>query len=187
MSSNAFIDGRDLKKVADQLKLVPKEIPGATASAINRTLDYTATQVKKEVTKVYAIKQGEVAATITKKKASKSDLNAYIQSKGRTIKLSKFPFNPKSSSKRGRKVKVKVKKQEGYKTLNTSPSAFVQNIGGINIWKRKGKKRFPVKVLSSLSVPQMVSSKEIMPIIEKKSAEKLQERVEHEIEWRLNK
>lgn len=188
MANNTFINDKEIKQIAIKLHQFPKQIPGATASALNRTLDYTATLTKKEVTNMYAIKQKEVNSTLKKKRASKSSLNASIQSKGQTIALSKFPHNPKQYRPRNKKVKVKVKKQEGYKIIKTSPSAFVQTMnGGTNIWMREGKSRTPVRLLRSLSVPQMISNNEVIDVIQKKSGEKLQERINHEIEWRMNK
>lgn len=188
MSSNTFINDKELKKIAIKFKDFPNKVPAATAAAINRTLTYTITQTKKEVTNEYSIKQKDVGATLKKKRASKGSLNAYIESKGSTIALSKFPYNPKQYRKRNKKVKVKVKKQEGYKVIKTSPTAFVQTMNGAtHIWMREGKKRTPVRLLRTLSVPQMISNEKVIKAIEKKASEKLQERIEHEIEWRLNK
>lgn len=188
MANNTFINDKEIKQIAIKLRGFPKQVPGATASALNRTLDYTATLTKKEVTNMYSIKQKEVNATLKKKRASKSSLNAHILSRGKTIALSKFPHNPKQYRPRNKKVKVKVKKQEGYKVIKTSPSAFVQTMnGGTHIWMRKGKERTPVKLLNTLSVPQMISNDEVINTIQSKSGEKLQERINHEIEWRLNR
>lgn len=187
MSSNTFINDKEIKQIAIKLKGLPKQIPGATASALNRTLDYTVTQTKKEVTNIYAIKQKEVNATLKKKRASKSSLNASIQSTGKTIALSKFPHNPKQYKPKNKKVKVKVKKQEGYKIIKTSPSTFVQTMGSTHIWMREGKSRTPVRLLRTLSVPQMISNNEVMDVVQRKAGEKLQERISHEIEWRLSK
>lgn len=187
MSDNTFINDKELKKMAIKLQVIPKQVPAATASALNRTLDFTVTQTKREVTKNYSVKQKEVASTLRKKRASKSNLNAYIECKGKTIDLAKFPHNPKAFSPKNKKVKVKIKKQEGYKVIKTNPSAFVQNMGTTHIWMREGSKRTPVRLLRTLSVPQMVSNQEVIGVIEEKSKEKLRERIEHEIEWRLNK
>lgn len=188
MSKNTFINDKEIKQIAIKLQQFPKQVPRATASALNRTLDYTATLTKKEVTKMYSIKQKDVGVTLKKKRASKGSLNASIQSKGQTIALTKFPHNPKQYRPRNKKVKVKVKKQEGYKVIKTSPAAFVQTMnGGTHIWMREGKSRTPVRLLRTLSVPQMISNDEVINTIQEKSGEKLHERINHEIEWRLNK
>ena len=59
--------------------------------------------------------------------------------------------------------------------------------GGTHIWMREGKSRTPVRLLRTLSVPQMISNDEVINTIQEKSGEKLHERINHEIEWRLNK
>lgn len=188
MANNTFINDKEIKQIAIKLQGFPKQIPGATASALNRTLNYTATLTKKEVTNIYSIKQKEVNSTLKKKRASKSSLNASIQSRGKTISLTKFPHNPKQFKAKNKKVKVKIKKQEGYKVIKTSPSAFVQTMnGGTHIWMREGKERNPVRLLRTLSIPQMISNDKVINKIQRMSGEKLKERINHEIEWRLSK
>lgn len=180
--SNVFIDDREIKKAVDKLVLVPKKIPGATAQAINRTVTYTVTLVKRETTQIYAVKQGDVAATLKKKKATRGDLRGYVESTGRPIELSKFPYNPKKTGKKRKSVKVKVRKDNGYQKIETKPSAFTNNS---QIWQRKGKDRFPIKKLYTLSIPNMIANPEVMnPIMEKANA-KLIERINHEVERRL--
>ncbi|KNF08552.1 prophage minor tail protein Z [Gottschalkia purinilytica] len=182
-----YIDTKELKKIAFRLRDVPKQIPGATASALNRTLTHTATKMDREVRNEYAIKSTDVKKTIRKYKASKSKLYARIESKGGTISLSKFPHSPKKYNKRAKNVKVKVK-QSGQKVINTQPKAFVQNINGAtNIWRRKNRNRNSIIVLRTLSVPQMISNKKTMKKIKKAAHDKLKERVNHEIDWRLGK
>lgn len=189
MASNFFIEKNSLEKVSIQLEKIPKQIPGATASALNRTLTFTASQTDKEIRNIYSIKSKEVKKTFKKHKASKSNLYAYLESTGRTIALSKFPHKPKNPPKRRRKsgVQVKIKKSGGYKKISVNPSAFVQTIGATNIWKRKDKIRFPVVVLRTLAIPQMIRNNKIKENVQELSAKKLEERVQHEIQWRLNK
>ena len=52
MANNTFINDKEIKQIAIKLQGFPKQIPGATASALNRTLNYTATLTKKEVTNI---------------------------------------------------------------------------------------------------------------------------------------
>lgn len=187
MASNIFIEEKGLKSISIELNNLPKQIPGATASALNRTLTHTITTSAREVTQKYAIKQKDVKSTIKPRKASKTNLYAYMESRGPTIALTKFPFKPKKHSKKAKVVSVKVQKS-GYKAINTSPKAFVQNMNGAtHIWKRKGKGRTPVVLLRTLSVPQMLSNPKTIKKIQDVAAKKLEERIEHEIKWRLDK
>lgn len=189
MASNFYIDSKGISSIKIDMQNIAKQIPGATASALNRTLSYTATRTVKEVTNEYAIKSTTVKNSMKRVRARKNYLYAYISSTGPTISLGKFKHTPTKYNKRAKSVKVKVKKSGGYKEIKTSPKAFVQTIygGEPDIYKRKGNRRFPVIKLKSLSIPQMISNEKIMKNIQEASAQKLEERVQHEIEWRLNK
>ena len=59
--------------------------------------------------------------------------------------------------------------------------------GGTHIWMREGKERTPVRLLRTLSIPQMISNDKVINKIQRMSGEKLKERINHEIEWRLSK
>jgi hypothetical protein len=189
MPGNFYVDSRGLSSIKIDLQRIAKQIPGATASALNRTLDFTATKTVKEVTTEYTVKNKTVKSSMKKVRARGQSLYAYISSKGPTISMGKFQHTPRSFSKNAKGVKVKIKKNGGYKVVKTSPPAFVQKIYGDepDIYKRKGSKRFPVVKLRSLSVPQMIANEDIMKNIQDAAGKKLQERINHEIEWRLNK
>lgn len=189
MASSFYVDTRGLSSIRIDLQSISKQIPGATKSALNRTVDFAATKTVKEVTNEYTIKGKSVKSTMKKVKAKGSSLYAYISSRGGEIPLGKFQHTPRKYSRRAKVVKVKVKKSGGYKAVNTKPGAFVQKIYGddFDIYKRKGNKKMPVIKLKSLSVPQMINNEKVIKNIQDAAAQKLQERVNHEIEWRLNK
>lgn len=184
MSINIKIDDKALKKTVSKLSSFPKEVPKATSSAINRTITFVTKRVKKEVTNEYSIKAGEVAATLKVKKANGSSLSASIISKDGLLTLSRFPGNLKAGWTKGTAVKVKVKRT-GYKEV---PEAFVSSLGGnLHIVKRKTTKSYPIEVLRTLSIPQMISNAKINKTVSNEAAEQLQKRIEHEVEFRLNK
>jgi Prophage minor tail protein Z (GPZ) len=189
MSANLYIDTKGLSSIRVDLQSISKQIPGATTSAINRTIDFTNTKTVKEVTNEYTVKNRTVKATIKKVRARGNSLYAYISSTGPTISMGSFQHTPRNYSKKPKAVSVKIKKAGGYKVVKTTPKAFVQKIYGSesDIYMRKGSKRFPVIKLRSLSVPQMIANEKIMSNIQTAAKKKLQERINHEIEWRLNK
>lgn len=202
MSINIKIDDKALKQTIKKLSGFPKEVPKATVSALNRTITFTNTKLKKEVTSKYVIKSGEVQQTLRMKKANYSNLTTYIICEGRRYTLAHFERNLKSAAIRGGGIKVQVKKG-GTKTLRTNPGAFVASMSGpkkkkgkVNraptrgtflIAQRIGAKRYPIKVLRTLSVPQMISSNDISEKVLKQSQEMLQKRIEHEVEYRISK
>lgn len=179
------IDTKEMQKTLNKLSAFPKEMNKATSSAINRTLTFTNKKMKQEVRKEYAIKSGDIQSTINLRKATPSKLTGIIISSGNRLALSKFSKIGKW--KKGKPVKVKVKKT-GAKKVNTDPKAFVANLNGNNhIVKRVGSKRFPIQVLKTVSVPQMISNEKITKKVTIEAQKKLQERVEHEINYRMGK
>ncbi|MBN1077709.1 phage tail protein [Clostridium botulinum] len=187
MAINIKIDDKELKKTVLKLSKFPNEIPKATSAALNRTISFVTKRVKKEVTSEYSIKSGEVAKSFNIKKAGNGSLSAMITSKGQVLTLSHFPANLKAGWTKGAKVKVKVKRS-GYKQINSTPSAFVASLGGnLHIVKRKTSKSYPIEVLRTLSIPQMVSNTKISETVMKEAKEQLKNRIEHEVEFRLGK
>lgn len=187
MAITIKIDDKELKRTVSKLSRFPKEIPKATSAALNRTITFVTKKVKKEVTNEYSIKSGEVAATFKIRKANSSNLSASINSKGRVLTLSHFPANLKAGWNKKSNVKVKVKRT-GYKQVNSEPKPFVASLGGnLQIVRRKTSKNYPIEVLKTLSIPQMISNAKINENISREASERLQERIKHEVEFRLNK
>ncbi|TCZ73053.1 hypothetical protein E0485_21785 [Paenibacillus albiflavus] len=181
--SQITVDSSQLKKVVKGLKGFQKQMPAAALSAVNRTLDYVGTKVSRLVTAEYNVKAGDVKSSLTKQRAKMSNLSAHIKSTGRRLTFSHFKIN---SGKNG--VRVKVKKSSGFKQVKTDPKAFVQILNGhTQVMKRQGKARNPVDVLRSISIPQMIDSLHVSEQIKAEANNKLAERIEHEISYRLKK
>ena len=176
------IDTKDLNKKLKKLSAFPKESRKAASSAINRTLTFTSKRVGQEVKKTYNIKLAEVKGGLTIKKANPGNLSGEINSRDRRLSLGRFV---RGKSKKA--VKVRVKKGST-KKVNVSPSAFVVNLGGNkHVAKREGNTNYPIKVLRTLSVPQMISSKNVSQTIQKEAGEYLLKRANHEIDYRIKK
>lgn len=182
----------DFLRVTRGLSQLAREAPRAYSSAVNRALDYTRNQVHKEVLKEYDIQAKSVKETLSVRKASPSNLNGYIKSSGRIKTMGSFKYQPKTphagKANQNKPVKSKIKKSSGFKVVKTIHKAFVQKVRGYqNIWKRTGQKRYPLQILKTLSVPQMISNSKIYNIISSRGANKLIERLDHEINFRLNR
>lgn len=179
------IDDSQMKKTLAKLSEFHKEIPKATSAAINRTLTFANKKVKQEVKNTYNIKVGEIQRSIKIKKATPSKLAGEIISNGRRLTLSRFSKTGKW--KKGKTIKVKVKKSS-VKTVNTSPSAFMISLtGNSHIVKREGDSRYPLEVLHTLSIPQMIATSKVSDKVMDESQSVLQKRTEHEVEYRLKK
>lgn len=191
------IDAEPLLKVAQELYKFPKEILPAMASAVNRTLDSTVTQVKKEAANEYTVKQKDIAKAIKKTRATKASLSAVAVASGGQVALYKFrhtPTSPPPKQRYKQPVKAQVKKSGGKQVvISEGNKAFVQWCNGFPMIfaRKKGAKRLPIKKLFSLSVPQMIAdkndSKGSLKRIQDRAQEMLEKRVNAEIEYRLKK
>jgi hypothetical protein len=183
VASKIVIDTSQVNRVVKGLAGLEKQMPSAAVSAVNRTLDHVNTKVGRFVTAEYNISNKDVKATLTKHRAGRGRLRAWLKSQSRRLTFSHFRI---SSSKKA--VKVKIKKASGFKKVNTDPGAFVQTLGGRKqIMKRIGKDRFPVQVMRSITVPQMVESLNVSDKIQTEANKKLSERIQHEMDFRLKK
>lgn len=186
-SQSINVDVSSLTRIVSGLSNFQREMPGAISSSLNRTVDFMNTRTGKLVSGEYEISAKDVKKTIKKIKSSKGSLKAGIKSTGGTLTFSHFKFTPKVPGRRG-KVKVKVKKKEGYKEIRTAQNVFVQVITGkTQLVTRTGSARLPIHILRSLSVPQMIGNENVGNVVRLEASRKLEDRVQHEIEYRLNK
>lgn len=183
------VDTKALKRVAVELAEVSKkDVPKAIVAALNRTIQTVGTDMKREAVQGYEIKAGDVQKTLKLKRASASQMQAAAQSTGKPLGLFHFKVKPrKRPTKRIKSVKVKIKKADGYKDIKTNPKAFIADHNALNVFRREGKQRLPIKRLVSLSIPQMISNPASLARIQEHAEETLEKRTAHEIEYRLSK
>lgn len=183
MAVNLKIDTKDVEKQLKKLRNFPKHAKKAANSAINRTLTFTNKRINQEVRKSYNIKAAEIKGTIQIRKSNPSTLRGEINSNDRRLSLGRFQ---RGKFKKGKPVKVRVTKSA--KVVNTNPKAFVISLNGnTHVAKRTGKNNYPIEVLRTLSVPQMIASKKVEPTVTKESQEYLLKRTKHEIEYQMKK
>lgn len=182
-----LISDKELKKAVKEMQKIPQGMDKAAARALNDGLVVMGKVVAQETSKEYVISQKDVKATFKKRKAYAGNLNAKIISTGSVIRLSKFPYSPKVTINKRNKngklsaksvVKVRIKRSEGKKVIHTTPAAFA-NTG--EIWKRKGKNRFPREILYTLAVPSMIKNDNVKEPALEKGSERAQERLEHHL------
>jgi hypothetical protein len=195
MSRTISVDTKELARLIVGTKHFEKEVRGALASALNRTVDHVNTKIGRIVTGEYALKTAQVKKTIKVYKAKKGDLNASLKSTGPTLALTEFPHKPeslviaRSIGVRSAKARPKVKVKKGkMAAVNVDPNAFLAKIKGeISIVKRTGKSRKPIHVLRSLSVPQMIGNEKVEEVIQATAQKKFDERLTHDVNYRLDK
>ena len=188
MAFDIKIDDVDFQEKLKKLSEFPKEVPRAARAATKRTVSTVKKTMSKEVSSKYKIRSGEVKETITTQKPTSKDLIFYIHSRGTRYTLSHFEKNLKKVvTEKESDIRVEVKKGSP-KIIRTSPKAFIAPIkGNFLIAKRKGVARKPIVTLKTLSIPQMIKNENISKQIETVANDTLQKRLEHEVEYRLQK
>lgn len=200
-------DERELKKLTDALKHIPKECQNGLISAINKSVKTTNTTMQKAITQRYNIKKSDLSKSvkfngynsnnlIQLKLATKTTNEANILVRGSRLALvtarsmvsPKQPKNHKGKTmkqiKRIAPPKVKILKS-GQKIF---AHAFVATTNrGITALFSRDKVTDKLIMRRTLSVAHMVRQKQIAEATQKAAKEALTKNVAHEIKYRLQK
>ena len=145
--------------------------------------------ISQEVTNVYAIKKKDVTQS---KKGAKTNgkvniagvmlNNVEIEYRGSLMTPIHFKMTPKKRpAKPGYRVSVEIKK--GSKFRLPKNVFLADNGGGTEIpFQREGDSRYPIRSVKSVSVPQMITNKDVSESIQKRVNEELDKRLQHNIE-----
>jgi len=104
----------------------------------------------------------------TIKKATNYKLEATVIAKGKPLELKSFkvsPAKPSTVQRKGSTTKAKVYSSSPMKKLEYKGiKAFVAEFksGHVSVAQRKTKKRLPIRVLYSTSIPRMVGNEELV-------------------------
>lgn len=193
------INTDQLERARGLLGHIPGAANKAMANAINRASMTAKTEASRKIREMYYITNKNVVATMRITKASSSNPVAIIRSKAGPIALSKFKVNPgKPSPKRRSPIIARVTRGGG----GSIAHAFVAQTksGHIGVFNRVGgmymrgyEPRAKVRGIGRTkgrqfitqrygpSVPQMLGNSSVTRWIETRAAEKLDERLTHEI------
>lgn len=185
---NITIDSATMERAAALLAEVPNGAERAAANAINRGLSKVKTTAFKGVKEVYTVQPAVLnSATKTQvQKASSGDLVGYVRFSGVKIPLYKFKVTPKRPGT-GKVVKAAMEKGGGAVYQSAFIAAMNKSSGHTGVFKREGKKRYPISEYMGLSAAQMVGRDKIAEEVQKEAQELTNARMEHEIERILNK
>lgn len=174
------LTAEQIKKAQDYLGHIPGAVPRALANAINRAAESARTEAARKAREIYHVKHKDIISTIKIKKASQDDLTAVVSSSGNLLPLSKFRITPRRPQpKRKKPVIVRVKRGGGGPVKNV----FVAKMqsGHIGVFARVGKARLPIQEKYGPSIPQMLGSPTVSAWVEEKAVERLEQRLDHEI------
>lgn len=186
MAKTIYCDASDMTK---KLKEVEKTLTGqsvhaAIASALNRTITYVGSETKRQVQSEYAVTKS-INKSLSMEKATRAKLQAAANYTDKPIPM--FVFKHKVAANQYRSpISITIKKSNGMQTHHGSNPALFKAYGNSKIIRRDaGQKN--LKTAYTVSIPQMVASDEVYDVIAKKAEVKLQERINHELEWRMSK
>ena len=167
-----------LERASKRLSEVPGGVEKALMRAINHETSKLKTLLKKRVREHYSILDRDVEKTLSVSKATRSNLEAEIVSRGPALGLHHYRYSPKGEDTTGanrKRVRVSVRREGGMKPLG---QAFVWRG---KIMQRVGKDRFPVEKLSGPSIPSIIGNPEIAEGIEEMADEMIADRIDHEV------
>lgn len=139
----------DLKYVQGKLKGIEEKAPRVLKNAINHTAKQARKTLAAGVQGAYTVKSGGFNSRMKIQNATAGRLYAVVRSEGRTLTIKRFHTTTPASGARADIVKTGLKQILGPKKIK----AFKRK--GL-IMQRETAKRYPVKVLRSVSVPKML-------------------------------
>jgi hypothetical protein len=167
----------NIDKVLANVKAERANISTATVRALNRALDSSNTETSREIRKVYNLKDRAVKAALRKIRASKSRLWAELRIEGSRIGLIEFDARWRQGQKVGATVQVKI--GGGRKTV---AGAFIAaGRGGQNVFRRVGNRRFPIRRLTSVSIPQAFDNESVTTAVQRIAAAVFDKNFEQQI------
>jgi len=172
-----------------------KDIDKAIRRTVSDCRSRAPAQVTKAVTAVYGIKSSEVteagkaakgkAKTVGSIKVKGITIdNMQLVYSGRVLTPTHFSMTPKKRPEGGRKYKVKAGIYKGQKkALGTAVFLAPSGSAGTTEipFRRTTEKRYPIDVVKTVSIPQMITNEKVAADIQARMDELLATRFEHNI------
>ncbi len=190
------VDAKELERLVIKLKGLPISMQSAVQNALNRSMQNTKNKVIVYVRTEYKLIKPSQTFRMWVVPAKAGDLSAGIGISGHVLSIARFGFTPviPGSSSHGLPVRVRIKAKDSYKAIGVTPKAFIASTGAksaekikVNVFHRQTAERLPISVIRTLSVPQMVGNDDVAERITEFAMEKLEQRVDYEMERAMNR
>ena len=174
------VDQESLRYVQNRLGLMQRKAPQVISAALNDTARSARVKLATKARETYTVKSANFKGEMKIRRATYSRLTAEIKSQGKPASFRT------SAGSRTRGAKANVVKGRGLQAIVsriTGNKAF-KGSGSLNgqIYQRRGKSRYPLKVFSSNSIPVMIGNEEkVYGIVEPKIKSDLQKNMERQI------
>lgn len=176
-----------LKKL--QKRINKQVLLKSTVKALNQTSKQAQAGGARQVTKIYALKVGDVKKVMKIVKANYSNLTAWIIAKGKHFPLIRFGGKVTTRGV----VSVKVKKEGGRKKVKGKPSLYGKPFiatmpsGHTGIWQRKSKGEKGIQELKTVSIVDTIRNKRVMKEIRDIIRDKLQKNFNSALRFYMRK
>lgn len=188
MSAQIFIDIGNISAIQKGLGDMQSKTPQVLKNAVNGTAKKMRLRLVEQAQKAYTIKKARFNKATTIKNATVRNLTATITAKGEPMELKDFKTSPATPSKpkKNKRTRARVYSSSQLKPLEKNGiKAFVTRFknGHVSVAQRRTKKRLPIKVLFSTSIPHMIGNEEkvyevILPDIERAYGEEVSNQME---------
>jgi len=165
------IDSRDIAKLEGIVGHIRRGVPRVLVPAVNRALDKGRTEVRREIRKIYVIKQKDIPIKV--RHASYVEIQGAVSLTQSMLGLDKFRYRGGTGRKQ---LWGQVKKGGG----GFIPRGFIYP--GRGPFKRSGEARLPIHKILSIGAPIMASQPTVAPNVIKAMEDTLDSRMNHEIE-----
>ncbi|MGN0902876.1 MAG: phage tail protein [Succinivibrio sp.] len=178
---NDFIrlDEDSISHMTSFLKFMPQAIPKAIARAMNRAISSAKTEASRTLRTKYTLKSSTINETMSLVRAKPNNLTAALKSSSYTASLSlnRYKVNPKKDTTGSphRSVTVEILKGKPFKL----DKGFVWNG---TVFRRSGEDRLPIIKQTGPSVPQLLNSEKILPLIQEHVQQTFEKRLSHEVD-----
>lgn len=189
MSAIIQLDTSAVSEVKRGLGELQAKTPQVLKNAVNSTAKKMRLRMIEQAQKSYTVKKARFSKATTIKNATVRTLTATITASGSPMELKDFktsPATPPSKQKRGSRTRARVYSSSQLKPLEKNGiKAFVTRFknGHVSVAQRRTKKRLPIKVLFSTSIPHMIGNEEkvleiILPDIQQVYGEEVSAQME---------
>lgn len=148
------VDKADLRYVQKKLRGMETKAPRVFKNAINHTAKEARKKLAAGAQEAYTVKSGGFNSRMKIQNATNNKLYAVIESEDKTLTIMRFHATAPKSGGKADIVKGGLKQLIGPREIK----AFKGKGGKVagKITQRRGKDRYPLKVLHSNSVPKMI-------------------------------
>jgi hypothetical protein len=134
-------------------RLKSSQMNRAVAIALNRTADGVQTEAIRMIRDTHRILRREVARAFTIRRAYAGRLEAMVFASGRPLNVIGFEARPSQPGGKRPKLGVSVNIKGTRKVIPGSFVVRIPNNGYLGVFMRKGRSRFPIRAVTTVSVP----------------------------------